>query len=476
MICFGCLMNESLAQYALKQSHADYAEVRMEEMKGTQAVIKNGNLDIFQFQSVYGLSVRVLINGGLGFSSTNTLTKDSVQKAVQKAEKFARTAAEKNTEPIGLSEEKMHTDSYTIEQKKNFEDADRVEELLSLNNRLTSQPGLAFQIYQYQDEEQTKFYINSEGAEIRSRIPKVSLLTVLTVMEGTKSEQCQIYFGGTGGWEIFEEFNAYNKLSQEAQVAHRVLKEGRKPPTGPITLIVGPEVAGITAHESCGHPFEADRILGREAAQAGESFVSPDMKGDTIGSNLVNIAEDPTIEKSSGFYLYDDEGVKARKRMLIKDGKINEFLSNRETAYALGGHSNGAARSLRYDREPIVRMANTYFCAGDYTKDELIEETSLGVLMESFTEWNINDTRFHQRYIGREAYLIENGEITSPVLRPVLEVTTPGFYKSVDAVGKEITMYAGICGKGDPAQGIPASMGGPYLRLQDIRLGGAHGK
>jgi TldD protein len=120
-------------------------------------------------------------------------------------------------------------------------------------------------------------------------------------------------------------------------------------------------------------------------------------------------------------------------------------------------------------------MANTYFCAGDYTKEELIEETKKGVLMESFTEWNIDDTRFNQRYIGREAYLVENGEITKPVLRPILEVTTTGFYSSVEAVGKDITLYAGTCGKGDPAQGAPTSMGGPYIRLKEIRLGGAHG-
>jgi TldD protein len=238
---------------------------------------------------------------------------------------------------------------------------------------------------------------------------------------------------------------------------------------------MGPEVVGIAAHESCGHPFEADRILGREAAQAGESFVKPDMIGETVGTELVNIAEDPAIEGSNGFYLYDDEGVKARKRMLIKEGKINELLTNKETAFVLGGHSNGAARAVRYDREPIVRMTNTYFCPGDYTRDELIEETKEGVLMESFTEWNIDDTRFNQRYIGREAYLIENGEVTSPITRPVLEVTTTGFYSSVEAVAKEMTLFAGTCGKGDPPQGAPTSMGGPYVKLKEIRLGGAHG-
>lgn len=468
-------MDETLAHYALERAQSDYAEARMEELCGVQAVIKNGNLDIFQLISVYGLSVRVLVDGGLGFASTNVLTKESIDQAVKKAEKLAKTASVKNKEVIGLSEEKMHTESYKVPQKKNVEDVDRAQELLAVNNQVASEQGLAFQIHQYIDEKRIKYYVNSEGAEIRADIPRVSLLSILTVMDGGKSQQCQLMFGAVGGWEQVEGFNLYEKFTKEVSVALKTLKEGVQPPKEQVSVIVGPEVAGITAHESCGHPFEADRILGREAAQAGESFVNPDMVGHTVGTALVNIAEDPTIEGSYGFYRYDDEGVKAKKRLLIKEGKINEFLSNRETAFTLKGHSNGAARAIGYNREPIVRMANTYFCAGDYTKDELIEETAKGVLMESFTEWNIDDTRFNQRYIGREAYLIENGEITKPVVRPILEVTTTGFYSSVDAVGKEVTLYAGTCGKGDPVQGAPTCMGGPYLRLKDINLGGTHG-
>jgi TldD protein len=468
-------MDETLAQNALERAQSDYAEARMEELRGVQIVIKNGNLDIFQLVSVYGLSVRVLVDGGLGFASTNVLTKEDVDQAVKRAEKLAKTASVKNKGVIGLSEEKMHTDSYEVLQKKNVDNVDRAKELLAVNNHAASEQGLVFQIHQYIDEQRTTYYVNSEGAEIKAAIPRVSLLSVLTVMDGGGSQQCQLMFGGVGGWEQVEHFNLYEKLPREIKVAYTSLKEGVNPPKEPVDLIVGPEVAGITAHESCGHPFEADRILGREAAQAGESFVKPDMVGVTVGTPLVTIAEDPTIEGSYGFYQYDDEGVKARKRLLIKEGKINEFLSNRETAFTLKGHSNGAARAIGYNREPIVRMANTYFCAGDYTKDELIEETKKGVLMESFMEWNIDDTRFNQRYIGREAYLIENGEVTTPVVRPILEVTTTGFYSSVDAVGKEVVLHAGTCGKGDPVQGAPTSMGGPYMRLQDIRLGGAHG-
>ncbi|MBU7016651.1 MAG: TldD/PmbA family protein [Theionarchaea archaeon] len=468
-------MDENVAQGALNRARSDYAEVRMEESRGVQLVLKNGNLDIFQLRSSYGLSVRVLIDGGLGFASTNVLTDESIEKVVEKAETLARTSALKNAVGIGLSEEEMYTDSYKVSQKKNLEDVDRAEEILAVSRHLASEAGLASQLYEYIDEYRIKYYVNSEGAEIRSEIPRTDIAAILTIVEGNQSEQCHLQFGGIGGWETVEGHNLYEKLAREVAVIHRALKEGKKAPREPVSIVIGPEVVGICVHESCGHPFEADRILGREAAQAGESFVKPHMIGETIGSGLVNVAEDPSIKGSYGFYLYDDEGVKARKRLLIKEGKINEFLGNRETAFALNGTSNGSARAMGYNREPIVRMANTYFCAGDSTKDELIEETKKGILMESFTEWNIDDTRFNQRYIGREAYLIENGEVTAPILRPVLEVTTPGFYSSVEAVGKVITMYAGTCGKGDPAQGAPTSMGGPYVRLKEIRLGGAHG-
>ncbi len=65
-------------------------------------------------------------------------------------------------------------------------------------------------------------------------------------------------------------------------------------------LVISPEVAGIAVHESVGHPYEVDRIFGREVAQAGESFVKPDMLGERIGSEAGTVIEDPILPKSRG--------------------------------------------------------------------------------------------------------------------------------------------------------------------------------
>ncbi|WP_455364651.1 metallopeptidase TldD-related protein, partial [[Eubacterium] cellulosolvens] len=94
------------------------------------------------------------------------------------------------------------------------------------------------------------------------------------------------------------------------------------------------------------------------------------------------------------------------------------------------------------------------------------------VYMKSFTEWNIDDRRFNQRYVGLEAYMIRNGKIARLVKNPILEITTPSLYGSVDAVSGNLSFEAATCGKGEPMQPAPVWHGGPEIRLRKVRLGG----
>jgi TldD protein len=155
---------------------------------------------------------------------------------------------------------------------------------------------------------------------------------------------------------------------------------------------------------------------------------------------------------------------------LYRNGLINEFLQNRETAAKLGVTSNGSSRSINYDREAIVRMANTYLEPGDLTDEELFEDVKNGVYIHSFTEWNIDDVRFNQRYVGREAYLIQNGELITPIVRPTIETTTLTFWMAVDGVSKTVDFESATCGKGDPMQGLPVLTGGPMVRLRGVHV------
>jgi TldD protein len=321
--------------------------------------------------------------------------------------------------------------------------------------------------------ETDKIYLNSEGSRVRSLVPRISFYYMLTALEDSRGTAQRFnQFGGSGGWELVESWSLPESVSEEARVLGRVLREAKAPPRGEIDVVLGSEVVGIVCHESCGHPSEADRILGREAAQAGESFMKPEMIGTRLGSDAVTIVDDPTLQGSYGYYLYDDEGVGASRRELIRSGVLNTFLHNRETAAELGVESNGAARAMGYSREPIVRMANTFMLPGDHSLDELFQDISNGVYIKSFMEWNIDDRRFNQRYVGLEAYAIRRGKLGEMMRNPAIEMTTTGLFNSVDAVSKNLAFSAAMCGKGDPEQDAPVWTGGPEIRLRKVRLGG----
>jgi TldD protein len=322
-------------------------------------------------------------------------------------------------------------------------------------------------------ETEEKLFANSEGALIHGVVPRVRFFTLLT--GGSEKGTIQRWFtkGESGGWEVVTGWNLPKLAFEEAETMSELLEKGEKPPAEELDVVLGSEITGIICHESCGHPQEADRILGREAAQAGESYLKPDMIGFQVGSEHVTVVDDPTLSRSYGYYQYDDEGIGAGKRVLIEHGRIANFLHNRETAAEMNTSSNASARAVFFDREPIVRMASTYMEPGDHSFEELLEGVRNGVFIKTFMEWNIDDRRYNQRYVGHEAYRIENGQLKGYVRNPIIELTTPALYGSVDAVGTEMEFEAATCGKGDPSQGAPVYHGGPPIRLRKIRLGGA---
>ncbi|HEV8289645.1 MAG TPA: TldD/PmbA family protein [Candidatus Norongarragalinales archaeon] len=464
-----------LAHYAINTAQkmgAKYAEARLEHAWGQDVLLKDGVPEAAGFEEQSGIGVRFIINGTLGFATTNILKRDAIKQVIQHAANSAKKASAR-PENVELSDEKAVRAKWSAQRLRRIEEADPsvlMRRLLDLDKAVYGEPVL-HRFFSLGVEDVHKVFVNSDGSEISTHTPRVDFHGVITVHQGAKTAQQNRQYGAVAGLEVLEEWPLERRFAKDARFLEKALKEGVNPPHGPLDVIVGPDITGIMTHESVGHPLEADRILGREAAQAGESWVKKDSIGTKYGSKHVTIVDDPTIAKSYGNYAFDDEGVPARKRVLIEKGYLNSFLHNRETAGALRTHSNASARASRYDVEPLVRMANTIVMPGDYEEEELFEGVRRGVFIKHYMEWNIDDVRMNQKYVGSEAYLIENGRMTKPCLRPSLEITTPALWNSVDAVAKHVHVTAGSCGKGEPMQGMPVHMGGPEMRLRRVRVG-----
>lgn len=452
-----------------------FVEARIEDAKEETVLLKNGEVDAVGHSSAHGAGIRVLYGGALGFSSTNDLREESLRDTLRAAIAMAKAASSRARNPIKLAKTAAARTSWASRFTQDPFEVSLEEKISTLLEADRSVPSgdVSFpaRMFSLGFSRKRKLLMNSFGDQVEGdslRTEGFVFLTAFNPQRGSVQKFDQL--GESRGWEAIKNWDLPSRTNNLANALSLNLMKGVEVEPGVMDVILGSEVSGIVVHESAGHPAEADRIMGREAAQAGESYLRPNSLGYRVGSEEVNVIDDPTIPGSYGYYLYDDEGIRARPRLLIKEGRINEFLHNRETSAALGTEPNGAARASAFDREPMVRMANTYFAPGDRSFDELLADIREGVYIKSFMEWNIDDVRWNERYVGLEAFRIVNGELREPVRSPVLEITTGKLFSSVDAVGKELNFTAATCGKGEPEQGVPVWTGGPEVRLRGVRV------
>jgi TldD protein len=372
-----------------------------------------------------------------------------------------------------MSEERLGRASYEVlARDKPWETPfeDKVKVVLEVSREVASSDvKVGSKAFTYNDTLEYKYIVTSDGGEVESLTPRVTVFYNIAASNGGRSANKWGEVGGAGGLEVLREMGLRERVLGDLESLKIALTKAGPPPRGVMDVVISPEIVGLALHESIGHPSEADRVLGREAAQAGRSY--REGRSGRIGSEAVTVIDDPTVPGSSGFYLYDDEAVPARPRKLIDRGVLAELLHNRETAAEMGVNSNAAARAADYRSEPIVRMATTYLQPGDYTFEELIEDVREGVYLKTYMEWNIDEWRLTARYVGLEAYMIRGGRLAEPVRDVVLQIPTWDFYSKIDAVGRDLQFYPGICGKGEPMQPLPVWMGGPHVRLRGVRVG-----
>lgn len=454
-------MIDRVLEYA--QSRSGFAEARFMKIRNNRVSYRNGEFDGMSSSSDMGYAVRV-VNSSISMAYFN-------ENSWEKAKEIIDIAVKRSMAPgkNRIFSGKPIRDRWKSDQKKRIQDVSLDEKVAIVRDydKLMGDFEAKIRVNVVADRNIKSHYLNSEGSDIEGDVSRVLYFYLMGVMENGEFEQSTEEFGSTSGYEYLDTIHLPERIESDAES----LKQGSLAPRitpGKFDVIVGPEISGIVAHESCGHPTEYDRIIGREGALAGESFLTGKKFPYRIGSDVVNVVDDPSMKGSFGHYRYDDEGIPSRKRYLYKNGYTSEFILNRESSAILGVESNAGGRSSSWDVEPLARMSTTYIEPGDHTFEELFEGVRRGVYIKSFTEWNIDDIRFNEKYVGKEAYLIQNGDLVGRVRRPVLETNTVKFYSSIDAVGDDLQFNAGMCGKGDPEQGVDVWMGGPHVRLRDM--------
>jgi len=475
---------ENLLRIAIEKAlekGASFADGRVVKREAEEVYVKNGKAERIESREEAGLGIRVIWNRALGFAATSELNPQGVREAVEIAIQMAKGAHKAGHMETVLSEEEVGEGSFKFPYQKDPFDIplpDKVDFLLECDHLLAVSPKIKVRESGLSSLREEKFFASSEGADIEQIVTICGGGISATAVEGEESQR-RSYPAMEGnyaqmGWEFLESLDLPSQGERIAKEAEALL-QAPPCPSEERALILGKSMLGLQTHESCGHPCEADRLFGYETSYAGDTFLTRDKLGSfSYGSPLVNIVADATLEKALGHFEYDDEGVKGQRIELVKEGIFKNYLTSREVAYKLGIKSGGCARADGYQNLPIIRMTNINLEPGDFSLDELIQDTKRGLLIEEYSSWSIDDERLNFQFAGEIGWLIEDGEIKGMVKNPTYTGITPRFWNSLDAITDESTLFLlGVpnCGKGEPPQTMLVGHRVPYARFPKVRIG-----
>ncbi|HXQ48215.1 MAG TPA: TldD/PmbA family protein [Thermoplasmata archaeon] len=314
----------------------------------------------------------------------------------------------------------------------------------------------------WSDEE--RLYLNTAGARTYQRVTRVEGTVVPLAFEDGRVEFDFLGEGGVGGRECLEFLN--ETRVKEAAESSRSLLSAKAPPTGAMTVILDPGVAGTFAHESFGHGTEADQFV------RDRSYLKP-ILGQVVGPETLTLVDNGAYPGGWGTIYFDDEGNPGQRTVLVQKGRFIGALHDRETAQVLHARPTGNTRRADFLSRPFVRMTNTYIEPGTWTLDELVKEAKNGVLLERATS-GIEDPLGGQMQLKvKRGRKIENGVLTDVVTSMALSGKVLDFLKGIRGVSKanDFRIEPGYCGKGH-SDIVPAGTGGTYL-LSDAIVGPA---
>ena len=453
-----------LTTLAKEKFQAEYAEARAQNLFKTMFTMKEGRVEAARQGIENGVALRVLVNGAWGFASVGSLDATVLSEAIGDACGMAKAASLRMKTPIKLAKVPVVEDHVKAMPKKNpaavgieekIENAAQTTKVaMSLDKRVKSCT------VDYMDLTGASYLATSEGTYIEAdKLYVWSKITASALQNGVYTFSRE-ELGSTSGYELFDTETPEAVGERLAKRAAIQLK-AKPPKGGTFPVVLGPNVVGVFVHEAFGHLAEADLALA-----GGVLAYNLDKK---IGSDLVTFYDDGTLDDAFGSFKYDDEGVAAKKTLLIKDGVVKGLLHNRETAQKFNAEPTGNARAEDFRVEPIIRMRNTYMDPRDQSFDELLEGVKEGYFFKSFRGGQANLDGTFQVGI-QEAYAVVNGELGEPVRDASMSGNTLATLLKVDAVGKDFEMDSGRCGKGQIAF---IGNGGPHIRVSEVTVGGS---
>jgi TldD protein len=232
--------------------------------------------------------------------------------------------------------------------------------------------------------------------------------------------------------------------------------------SGTYPIVMANKFGGVIFHEACGHLLETTQI---------ELNTTPfaDKKGEKIAHESLTAWDEGLSNNEFGTIDMDDEGMPTQRTLLIENGILKNFISDRAGSMRTGHPRTGSGRRQGYNYAAASRMRNTYIAPGEYTLEDLFNSIDKGIYCKKMGGGSVGATgQFN--FAVDEAYLIENGKLTKPLKGATLIGEATEIMEKISMCSEDLGLAPGFCGS--VSGSIYVTVGQPHLKVDSITVGG----
>jgi TldD protein len=449
----------------LASRHLDDADLYFQSVVSETWFLEEGIVKSGSYNIDRGVGVRAVSGSKTGFAYSNDITLSSLHKAARMAGEISHETSSHKAKNVPLQAASQlylpHNPILSLTDLEKIDFLQAIDRIARATDprviRVTANLSASYN---------TVLIANLEG-RVAADVRPLLRCNVSVIVENAKgrTEQGSAGGGGRYDYQTFIQGHQGEIFAREAVRQALVNLEAIAAPAGMFTVVLGSGWPGVLLHEAIGHGLEGD--FNRKGTSAFSNRL-----GEQVASSLCTIVDDGTLAERRGSLSMDDEGTQTQCTTLIEKGVLRGYMQDKQNARLMKMSPTGNARRESYACLPMPRMTNTYMLAGEHNPAEIIASVKKGIYAVNFAGGQVDITSGQFVFSTSEAYLIENGKITSPIKGATLIGNGPEVLTKVSMVGNDLALDPGIGVCGKDGQSVPVGVGQPTLKVDAMTVGG----
>jgi TldD protein len=455
-------LNKTLG--SIVQGGVDYADLYFQVSRQESWTLEDGIIREGSFSLDQGVGVRAVSGEKTGFAYSDELLLPALERAAQAARAIARQG---ETKRIPAWQRGDAAPLYPVaDPTTSLADSDKTALIARIDEGTRAlDPRVEQVIISMTSGQDLVLVAGSDGTLAADVRPLVRFNVSVILEHDGRREQGYTGGGSRSDLTYFLSGDLPMDFAREAVRQASVALEAVPAPAGTMPVVLGPGWPGILLHEAVGHGLEGD--FNRKGTSAFSGKI-----GQTVAAPHCTIVDDGTLPNRRGSLAVDDEGTPGQYNVLIENGILRGYMQDKLNARLMGVTPTGNGRRESFAHTPMPRMTNTYMLAGPHDPDEIVASVDKGLYAPNFGGGQVDITSGKFVFSASEAYLIENGKITTPVKGAMLIGDGPEALTKISMVGNDLELDSGVGTCGKDGQSVPVGVGQPTLKIDELTVGG----